>query len=472
MTRNTKIATTALVAAAFAATPVLADHHEGMKPNTGPAADGAVLNEIQPSGEGFDFAPDMDPQMQAVIEQFAASEPPMPITQLTPFQFRNATLPAGAVQELAMKTGVPAAEPKVDVSHKVLPVGPEEGLLARVYTPLDAPAGESMPTIVYYHGGGWVIADLDTYDAGARALAAKTGAQVVSVAYRQAPESPFPTAHRDAFAAYEYVVENIGDFGGDADKIATAGESAGGNLAVATALLARTNNVAMPAAIVSVYPVADDDTVSESYDQYANAMPLSRPLMQWFFDYYGPEAEGASSGPRELIDLVDANLEGLPPTTIINAQIDPLASDGEELAAAIEKAGGQVERKVYNGVTHEFFGMDAVLEQAGEAQDYAASRLKSAFGSASANAGANNAADRARTAGSTMSDDVNRAADRAGDNAERAADEAEKSMQDAAREVDRSVEEADDVEVPTLNNTRHNATDSVSGEVEDHDNGM
>ena len=372
---------TAIAAAAALAltAPAFADHHESQdEANTGPAVSGGDPMEIQPSGPGFDWAPDIDPQMQAVIEQFAASEPPMPITQLSPFQFRNATLPSEAVAQLLMKSGTQPQPAKVDVSHKLLPVGPDEGILTRIYKPMDAPEGP-MPTIVYYHGGGWVIADLDTYDAGARALAAKSGACVVSVAYRLAPEAPFPTAHRDAFAAYRYVVDNADEFGGDPEAIATAGESAGGNLALAVALVARQNDVKMPVHVVSIYPVADDDTVSASYDQYANAMPLSRPLMQWFFDRYGPEAEGSDGGPRELIDLIDANLTDVPPTTIINAQIDPLASDGEELEAAIKSAGGEVERKVYNGVTHEFFGMNAVLEQAEEAQQYAADRLKAAF---------------------------------------------------------------------------------------------
>ena len=368
----------AAAAALAVAVPALAAGQDSDKAKTGPSVSAGDPRNIQPSGPGFDWAPDIDPQMQAVIEEFAASEPPMPITQLSAFQFRNATLPAEAVLELLTKSGLEGAAPKVDVSHKILPVGPDEGILVRIYKPLDAPAGP-LPTVVYYHGGGWVIADLDTYDASARALAAKSGACVVSVAYRLAPEAPFPTAHRDAFAAYRYVAENADQFGGNADMIATAGESAGGNLAFAVALLARENDVKVPVHVVSVYPVADDDTVSPSYDQYAKAMPLSKPLMEWFFDRYGPGVDGAMDGPRELIDLIDADLTNVPPTTIINAQIDPLASDGEELAEAIQSAGGEVERRVFEGVTHEFFGMNAVLEQAEEAQQYAADRLKRAF---------------------------------------------------------------------------------------------
>ncbi len=329
---------------------------------------------IQPEGPAPDFAPDMDPQMLAVIEQLMSYEAP-PFPELTAFQVRNAKLPAEAVADMLTQNGLPPQEPTVDIAHRVLPVGPEQGVLVRTYTPLE---GEGpFPVIVYYHGGGWVIADLDTYEAGAAALAAKTGAVVVSVAYWQAPEHVFPTAHEDSFAAYQWVVENTAELNGDPNRIATAGESAGGNLAVAVALMARDRGVALPVHIVSVYPIADGDVQSPSYDEFAMALPLSRGFMEWFFDRYNADWRETE---EPLIGLIDADLSGLPPVTIINAEIDPLASDGEELAAALEAAGIEdVVREFYPGVTHEFFGMSAVLEQAVNAQDFAASRLTEAF---------------------------------------------------------------------------------------------
>ena len=342
---------------------------------TGPDVQATDPMQVQPAGPAPDWAPEIDPQMHAVIEQFLATEPPTPLTQLTAFQFRNAILPTGAVAQLLAKTGMQASEPKVDIAHRLLPVGSDEGTLVRTYTPLEG--NGPFPVIVYYHGGGWVIADLDTYEPSAKALAAKTGAIVVSVAYRQAPEHTFPTAHEDAFAAYQWVVENTDSLGGDPERIATAGESAGGNLAVAVALMAKDQDVRLPDHILSVYPVADADLDSPTYEEYANAVPLNKPLMRWFFDRYTPDWE---DGVDPLISLVNADLSGLPPTTIINAQIDPLRYEGERLAALMEEAGVDVEQQAYNGVTHEFFGMAAVLEQAVEAQDYAASRLKETFG--------------------------------------------------------------------------------------------
>ncbi len=344
----------------------------------GPVVSTTDPMKVQPTGPKPSWAPTIDPQMQAVIEQLTSTEPP-DFTKLSAFQVRNAVLPAGAATALLMKTGLPPMPPKTDVSHKVLPVGPAEGLLTRIYKPLDAKPG-ALPVIVYYHGGGWVIADLDTYEPSARALAAKTGAIVVSVAYRQAPEHKFPTAHEDAFAAYKWITQNAASIGGDPRQIATAGESAGGNLAVAVAIMARDRSEQAPVHVLSVYPIADGDVQSTSYDKYASAKPLSKPLMEWFFDYYVPQWRTTE---EPLIGLVDANLAGLPSTTIVNAEIDPLEAEGAELADRLRAQGVAVERKLYGGVTHEFFGMASLLEQAVEAQDFAAGRLKAAFANAS-----------------------------------------------------------------------------------------
>jgi acetyl esterase/lipase len=128
---------------------------------------------------------------------------------------------------------------------------------------------------------------------------------VVSVAYRLAPEHPFPTAHEDAFAAYRWVTENAAALGGDPGRIATAGESAGGNLAVAVALMAKQRDVPLPVHVLSVYPIADGDVQSSSYAEFAQALPLDRPLMEWFFDRYAP---GWRTEEPELIALVDADL--------------------------------------------------------------------------------------------------------------------------------------------------------------------
>ncbi len=344
------------------------------EPMTGPMVEASNPMDVMPMGPKPAWAPTIDPQMLAVVEQLKAFQQP-PFPEMTGFQARNAKTPAEAVAALMMKTGHGPMPPKTNIQHRVLPVGPEQGVLVRTYTPLEGSG--PFPVIVYYHGGGWVIADLDTYEPSAAALSAKTGAVVVSVAYRQAPEHTYPTAHDDSFAAYRWVVENTAELNGDPSRIAVAGESAGGNLAVAMAMRARDENVALPVHILSVYPIADGDVQSPSYDTYANAVPLSRPAMEWFFDNYTPNWR---TEEYPYVNLIDADLSGLPPTTIVNAEIDPLEAEGGTLAERLEAAGVDVERKMYQGVTHEFFGMAAMLEQAVQAQDFAVSRLKAAFG--------------------------------------------------------------------------------------------
>jgi acetyl esterase/lipase len=226
-------------------------------------------------------------------------------------------------------------------------------------------------------GGGWVIANRNVYDGGARCLSRLANAIVVSVDYRLAPEHKFPAAHDDALAAYRWVATNAESIGGDPRRLAIAGESAGGNLAVATAVAARDAGLPMPVHVLSVYPIAQGDTTTASYTANAGAKPLNRAMMSWFFGYY-TRSPADRRDPR--IDLVHANLRGLPPVTIVNAQIDPLHDDGAMLEAALRSAGVAVDRRVWNGETHEFFGLAAVDAKAAEAQQYAAHRLKRGFG--------------------------------------------------------------------------------------------
>ena len=245
----------------------------------------------------------------------------------------------------------------------------------RIYTPPGALG--KLPVIVYIHGGGWVIADLDTYDSSPMALAKKTGAIVASVEYRRAPENRFPAAHEDTFAAYKWTLENASKFGGDPKRVAIAGESAGGNMAIDVAIRARDEKLQMPLHMLLIYPVAGTDLTTASYKKNEHAVPLSKAAMEWF-------VENTIQSPADLQDprlnvYGKANLTGLPPATIINAEIDPLASDGDLLAAKLKAAGVKTTHEFYKGVTHEFFGMDAVVANAAKAQDLAARELKSAF---------------------------------------------------------------------------------------------
>jgi acetyl esterase len=246
----------------------------------------------------------------------------------------------------------------------------------RIYTPTKAGSGP-LPVVVYYHGGGFVIATIDTYGASAMALAEKTGAIVASVEYRHAPENKFPAAYDDAFAAYKWVAANAGQFGGDPAHLAVAGESAGGSLAINVAIMARDQKATIPAHMLLVYPISGTDMNTPSYIENQNAMPLSKGAMMWFIDKFLSKPEDAKSPMLNLTTLAD--LKGLPPATVITAEIDPLMSDGKLLAEKLKDAGVDTTYKNFDGVTHEFFGLAAVVEKAKDAQDLGAKDLKAAL---------------------------------------------------------------------------------------------
>ena len=296
-----------------------------------------------------------------------------PIETLTAIEARKQPSPTDGVMALLKKQGKSTAPEAVgSVVNRTIP-GPGGPLPVRIYTPTGA---GPFPVIVYFHGGGWVIATNDTYDGSARALTNSVGAVLLSVEYRKAPEHKFPAAHDDAFAAYQWAIRNAASLNGDPVRIALAGESAGGNLAIATAMTARDRNVALPVHVLAVYPIAGIDTTTASYTQNAAAKPLSRPMMSWFLNKYAP-TPAARQDPR--INLVAANLKGLPPVTIVSAEIDPLRTEGEQLAAHLSQAGVQVQQRTFPGMAHEFFGQGAVVAQAKDAVQYGADGLKDSF---------------------------------------------------------------------------------------------
>ncbi len=332
------------------------------------AANSGATSSVTPAGPMA--TPDAD--MQAVLDQLG-SMGGKPIETLSAVEARKQPTPAAAVTALLKKQGKPTTPPPGATKTTMMVAGAAGQLPANIYTPDGA---GPFPVIVYYHGGGWVIADKDVYDAGARALAIDTKSVVVSANYRQGPEHKFPAAHDDALAVYEWALKNAASIKGDSTRFALAGESAGGGLVISTAIAARDKGLQMPKAIISIYPIAVGGTDTPSYTENAQAKPLSKAMMAWFFDKY-------VSGPQDMkdprIDLVNAKLSGLPPVTIINAQIDPLRSDGEMLADRLRAAGVTVQQKTFSGVTHEFYGMAAAVAKAKEAEAWAADAIKQAF---------------------------------------------------------------------------------------------
>ena len=290
-----------------------------------------------------------------------------PIESLTPAEARLQPTPADAVKALLVERGE-STSPELVRTVETLDLG--AGLMARKYVPDEGQW--PYPLIVYFHGGGFVLATVDTYDASARALANATHSIVLSVEYRKAPEAKFPAAHDDAFAAYRWATEHAAELGASSARLALAGESAGANLALNAAIRARDEGLLAPRHLLLVYPLAGNDLNTDSYREYANAKPLNAAMVPWFLGQYLPEPELANDA---RINLMAGNLAGLPNTTIVNARIDPLLDDGANLTQALRTQGVSVERRTFEGVTHEFFGMGAVLPEARQAVHWSAIRL-------------------------------------------------------------------------------------------------
>ena len=327
---------------------------------------------------GMDPTQHADADMKAVLEALKSLNP-KPIEDCTPAEAREQPTPTDAVKKLmAQAQFIERPLHNVDaVTTKDISIPGAQGENpARVYTP----AGEGpFPVILYFHGGGWVIADLDVYDATPRAIAAQSNAIVISAHYRLAPEHKFPAAHEDAFVAWRWTLDNAASLGGDASRIAVMGESAGANMAINVSIFARDNGLRLPLHQALVYPVASNNVFSVGYEENRNAKPLNKAMMQWFVEQVINEN---SDLENPLIDVVSADLSNLPPTAVVTAGIDPLRSDGEKLVEKLKDAGVSVKHKHYQGATHEFFGMAAVVEAARNAQAFVSLTQRQALGGA------------------------------------------------------------------------------------------
>ena len=316
----------------------------------------------------------LDPQMKQVIDLFKTIMG-TPIIDLTPQDARQQFSAQDAAKILARTSGAQEAPMPVGKVTDGIQIPAYEGnqIPIRIYTP--AGAGP-FPVVLYFHGGGFVIATIDTYDASPRALSDYANAIVVSVEYRKAPEAPFPAALRDAEAAYDWVTHEINHYNGIDTKIALAGESAGGNLATELAMYIRDNNLRRPTHELLVYPITTGDTNQASDIAYKNAIPLNTPMLTYFSSKYLP-SPGFANDPQ--VSPINGNLKDLPPTTIIAAEIDPLRSDGVDYYNKLKTAGNQVSYQIYTGTTHEFFGMGAVVDKAKAAEQFGAARIAASF---------------------------------------------------------------------------------------------
>jgi len=249
--------------------------------------------------------------------------------------------------------------------------GPAGPMAARLYVPLDPPPPA---LLVYCHGGGWVIGDLETHDGPCRFLAAHAGVQVLAVDYRLAPEHPFPAAAEDAFAAYAWANANAGRFGVDPARIGVGGDSAGANLAAATCLQAREEDVPLPALQMLIYPVTTAVEELPSRRTFGEGFLLTRRDMDWFEDRYLPP--GADRGDPRVSVLQADDLGNLPPAYVATAGFDPLRDEGEAYALRLRDAGVRVRLRRHSGLVHTYANLTAICPSARGAMLEAAAAIR------------------------------------------------------------------------------------------------
>ena len=310
----------------------------------------------------------LDPQAQRVIDAMAALNL-KPVEESTPAEARE-----------SIRTRTAALGPFPDVAavvdHRVPVSGGE--IIVRAYSP-GGPGPH--PALVYYHGGGWVIGDLYTHDGLCRSITNAARCAVLSVDYRLAPESKYPVAVEDSYAALLWIVANAERLGIDPRRIAVGGDSAGGNLATVMALVARDRKGPRLALQVLIYPVTDHDLDTRSYLENATGYVLTREGMRWFWNHYlAREAQGREPYASPLRA---SSLAGLPPALVITAEYDPLCDEGEAYAARLRDAGVPVTLTRYPGMFHGFVRMTNILDKARTALDEIASSVQKAFAAGS-----------------------------------------------------------------------------------------
>lgn len=257
--------------------------------------------------------------------------------------------------------------------------GPGGDIPIRIYRPCPRPGGP-LPALVYFHGGGWVLGDIDAVDPLCRDLAAEVGCVVVNVGYRLAPEHPFPAAVEDAWAVTADVVLRPRRYSADRRAVAVAGDSAGGNLAAVVAGLARDRGVPLAHQLL-VCPVTDAAMDTPSYREFGTGFALDAAGMAWFTELYAGAADRMD--PR-LSPLRAPDLSGRAPATIITAECDVLCDEGAAYARRLAAAGVAVGHRCYEGMVHSFFLLPELFDIAEEARRWAFQRLRSALATAPA----------------------------------------------------------------------------------------
>ena len=308
----------------------------------------------------------LNPQIYALLKKMQERGAP-PVHTLTPTEARETRNP------VFIDLGGPPEEVSKVEDMKV--PGPAGEIPVRIYTPRGS---GPFPALVYFHGGGWVICNLDTHDAVCRRLANRASCVVVSVDYRLAPEHKFPAAAEDAFAATRWVAENARIIDVDPGRIAVGGDSAGGNLAAVVSLMARDKGGPHLVHQLLVYPVTDLSSMdNDSYREHGQGYILTKDSMVYYGSHYLAGEEDALNPYAS--PLLAQDLSGLPSALVIAAEYDVLTDEGKAYADRLQEAGVPVRYSCYDGLIHAFFSMAGVVDRTRDALDEAAAALRSAF---------------------------------------------------------------------------------------------
>ena len=307
----------------------------------------------------------LDPQAKAVIDLVIKSGRP-PYHQLSPKEARQ-----------MFRETRPASTPPAPEIGAVKDLT-ADGVPLRLYRPQGVSAAVRLPALVFFHGGGWVIGDLETHDVLCRQLTAGAGISVVAVDYRLAPEHKFPAAVDDAWAASRWVAAHASELGVDAGRLAVGGDSAGGNLAAVVALLARDHGAPSIGLQILLYPVTDVGAESQSYIEFADGFMLTRDSMRWFAAHYLRGKQDAADW--RVSPLRTPSLAGAAPALVVTAGFDPLRDEGDAYAQRLREAGVRVDHACYGGMIHGFAPMGRLIETGNRAIAHVAGALREMAG--------------------------------------------------------------------------------------------
>ena len=309
----------------------------------------------------------LDPIVKAFIDQMAAQPAPKMYELPAP----AARMMFGAIMEMTGPKDVPIGK-----TQNLTCPGPGGDIPLRIYTPV-APAAEALPALLFFHGGGFVIGNIDTHDGLCRMIANEAGVRVIAVDYRLAPEHKYPAAIEDGYAALKFVEANAPQLGVDANRLAVGGDSAGGNITAVLTQMAKEKGGPSIAFQLLFFPVTQIGEETSSLKNYAEGFVLERAGLEWFYNCYVPA--GTHKSDPALSPLHAASLDGLPPAYLTVAEFDPLHDEGLEYGKKLKAAGVACEIVDYPGLVHDFIYFQSVLPQAAVALKAAAQALKKAL---------------------------------------------------------------------------------------------